>query len=313
MAARFIFPPAEKSARLTHELEDVASDLKKDHKFGVHRLRYDPAMPLPPVIDGVCDGHRLYIQSARDSRLLNWLNIWLYVIAIGFSGLALFVLTTDQDTTGFNWIPPFFFAVLATALFNSWRNSRRAYTKFIVFDRDSGLVLFPKTRKWPDFTVPFDKVEVITMTYIGRGGAHFMAKIIALARPKGMRGKRGEWFLPGHVNNERQALEQWCLISRFMDRSQPDPIPREAYVSWVDVKWFLDQGLSIDAMMKEKGEIRGDPEKEWFDYEGKLPRPPEEAYQRARADALGLTLEESYRIFGVEKEDVAKEEDSIRW
>ena len=103
MAARFVFPPAEKSARLTHELEDVASDLKKDHKFGVHRLRYDPAMPLPPVVDGVCDGHRLYIQSARDSRLLNWLNIWLYVLALALLSPAIISVFGKGDTSEFYW------------------------------------------------------------------------------------------------------------------------------------------------------------------------------------------------------------------
>ena len=302
MTARFILPPAEKSARLSHELEDVASDLKKDRKFGMHRLRYDPAMPLPPTVGGFCDGHRLYVQSGRDSRLVNWLNLWLYVLSIPLLAPALTAIFAKGDTSGYYWGVIAFVAVLSTALFNSWRNSRRAFTKFIVFDRDSGLVMFPRAGRWPDFTVPFDKVEVITLGYVGRGGAHFMAKIMALARPKGMRGKRVDWFLPGHVHNERQALEQWCLITRFMDKSQPEPVPEEASYMWVDVKRLREQNMTLDKLMKINGEISLDPETNWYRWPGVVP-PTDEDYQRAQAQAMGMTLEELYDHFGVDESD----------
>jgi len=313
MAARFVFPPAEKSARLTHELENVPSGLKKDHAFGTHRMVYDPTLPLPHGVYGLCDGHRLYVQSVSDRRVVSWGNMWLYVLSLPIGVIALADLVAGRDVGVYELF--IFLALISTALFNTWRNSRRAFTKFIVFDRDSGLVLFPKTRKWPEFTVPFEKVEVYSMTMIGKGGAHFTSHISALARPKGMRGRRKEWFMMENVHNELQLLEQWCFINRFMDRSHSDPVPRESYFTWVDVHWFIDQGLTLDQIVKEKGAVIYDRDTGWIDYPAKLPPPSEQDYLRAESQARGVSLEELYRIHGLDKSGRKKEteEDSIYW
>jgi hypothetical protein len=108
---------------------------------------------------------------------------------------------------------------------------------------------------------------------------------MALAKPRGKRGKRREQFMLGWVNNEIEMLQQWAYINRFMDKTQP--IPTEAYRTWVHIQWFQRQNLTIDKMMQKKGVLVADKKTGWFIWPEGEPPPSYDEIEAAQRRVTG--------------------------
>jgi hypothetical protein len=153
---------------------------------------------------------------------------------------------------------------------------KKPINQFIVFDRDTGNVLFTGRNKWPDIVVPFDKVQCFTDHLVGRAAIHFYAKIECLMRPKSIkRGRRTELFAPGLATSWEETMKQWAYIHRFMDKSQP--LPNQPEPVWKGIQWFAERKITIEDVMQRFGHL--DADGDWIKWDGTSPFDTEDAQQ----------------------------------
>lgn len=220
------------------------------NQIGRSQIRTNPNLPPPLMLNGLTDGHRLFIQSVNDMGLLI-ISDW---ISYAFSLLLYYLgfLTLENRPELAIW-----FLSIATILFVlgislSIYNKKLGLSKFVVFDRDTGLVYFPKVKRWPQLTIPFEDIDCYTDHFIGKGGMHFYALFYPRRDVKGTKRYRREMMMVGLVNNEEQATQQWTYIHHFMDKTQN--FPKEVELTNNMIQWFKDRNLTLNKLMQEYGE-----------------------------------------------------------
>lgn len=258
MSARthFNFPPQQDTSVATIPIEGVPEYASKKN-LGRNRIYTDMKIPLPDVLFGYTDGERLFILSSNDK------NIFFSVISLvcyAFSIIALIssiVIYTTLDNS-FNAIPVAFYwhlsiglFLFAVAMILTFKNKNKILSKFIVFDRSTGLVSFPDVFWWPQLVVPFNLVECYTEHWVGKTGMHFYALLYPRVRKVGEKGYRREILMAGSVNNERDIIQQWNYITAFMDKTHEISI--KARSTHKIVSWFREHELTFEKIMQDEG------------------------------------------------------------
>ena len=272
MSVKIKIPPLSLTQSVTPDLEVLPPALDKDHKFGAHRVNYDEAYPMPAEEAGFCDGQRLIIPSLFNERNVLTSNV-IYFYALGLVGLAASTAFLFDDYIPDDLIvfPIVSSILLVIGIILTIIKRRKPMDQFVVFDRDSGNVLFTGRKKWPDMVVPFEHVGCFTDHATGRGAFHFFAKLECRMRPKSMkRGRRVELFGSGLITNWEEAMKHWAYITRFMDKGQP--IPQEPINVWKGIQWFARRGITMENVRQKYGHLEIDPELEnWLIWDGTSP------------------------------------------
>jgi len=269
MSARYKFPPATLTQTVTLDLEVIPPAINNDNVVGANRIYYDQDCTLPDHIAGFTDGHRLFIISLYNERNFEATFIfWFYVVAIVITPINIIDILADRD-------PPLIQVLINIisilgAIVGTYKKRKLPINQFVIFDRDSGNVLFTGRKKWPDMVVPFEHVGCFTDHAPGRGAFHFIAKLECLMRPKHMnKGRRMELYVPSMVSSWQKTMQQWAYLNRFMDKSQP--IPREPISAWGSIEWFQERNITMDDVMKKHGYVEDDHKTEWFKWDDTAP------------------------------------------
>ena len=246
---RYKFPLAALTQQVTPNLEAIQK-YNAGKQIGRNRIHTNSNIPLPDTIYGITDGHRLFINSANDKKIFfmwDWLSYAFSIVFlfVGFTALDVWPDVAIRELS-------IGAGLLAFGLIVTVRNKNLAFTKFIVFDRDTGLVLFPKVKRWPQLVVPFEKVDCYSDHFIGKGGAHFYALFYPCQREKGRKGYRKEMML-GDISSARQTTEQWNYINAFMDKTHP--LPAKPQTSKNLIQFFKENNLTIEKMIQQYGEV----------------------------------------------------------
>jgi hypothetical protein len=172
--------------------------------------------------------------------------------------------------TSFYAFPVVSVILLTYAIIMTFHYRKKAIDQFVVFDRDSGNVLFTGRKSWPDLVVPFSEVGCFTDHAPGRGAFHYIAKLDCQMRPKTMsKGRRMELWSPMKLRNYEETVKQWAYVNRFMDKSKP--IPRKPLSAWGSVEWFSERGITMDDVMNRYGYVENDPKTDWFKWDDTAP------------------------------------------
>ena len=272
MNYKTIMPAAAVTEKITPDLEVLPPALDKDHKFGAHRIYFDDEYPMPAVLAGFTDGHRLIIGSSHnENNVINSYVLYFYIIGIVGLAVSSIFLFDGETPNELLWFPVVFTISLVIGIILTIIKRRKPTDQFVVFDRDSGNVLFTGRKKWPDMVVPFEHVGCFTDHATGRGAFHFFAKLECRMRPRNMkRGRRVELFAIGMIHNWEETMKQWAYIARFMDKNQP--IPEHPDYVWKGIEWFSERNITIDDIMQRYGYLDADPEAgDWVKWDGTSP------------------------------------------
>ena len=272
MSARFKFPPASVTQTVTPDLEVIPPAINNDNVVGANRIYYDQDCTMPDHIAGFTDGHRLFVISSVNDRFVdNSYIFYFYAFGLVFLFVSILMLFGEGEAeTGVYIAPVLATILLPYAIIVTIIKRKIPLNQFVVFDRDSGNVLFTGRKKWPDMVVPFEHVGCFTDHAPGRGAFHFIAKLECRMRPKAMKkGRRMELYVPSMVSDWKKTMQQWAYLNRFMDKSQP--IPREPISAWGSVEWFQERNITMDDVMKKYGYVEDDPKTEWFKWDDTAP------------------------------------------